>query len=231
NKPLDDFSIADVLGVSYLGSSDTINSYLRFTEKNDTFGIPAYDIQVAGNYMRIKTTTAKTLIELVPPYEGKKTGSPPPAELPEGPGVTVNSYGKGKAVYCASRLFEAYFREDTPNLRKLGLWMLNLVYPTESRTIVLEHTPINVEVFYNQRGSERFVHLINFTGDKREVGTPQIQDFITVHGIRVRARLNKKPAGIKTVPDGKKVMFTYRNGWASFEAEPLDIHSVYNIES
>ncbi|MFC1541555.1 alpha-amylase family protein [Candidatus Latescibacterota bacterium] len=230
NKKLDNFSIADILGIDYLGSSDTINSYLRIKEKNDTFGIPAYDIQVVGNYMRIKTITAKTLVELIPPYEGKKTGSPPPAELPEGPGVTINSYGKGKAIYCASRLFEAYFREDTPNLRKLGLWMLNLVYPSESRTIILENTPINVEVFYNSCGNERFVHLINFTGDKREVGTPQIQDFITVHGIRVRVRLDKTPTWITIVPESRNVTFTYSNGWAAFDAEPLEIHSVYRIE-
>ena len=102
-----------------------------------------------------KTTTAKTLVELVPPYEGKRTGSPPPAEFPEGSGVTVNSYGKGKAIYCASRLFEAYFREDTPNLRKLALWMLSLVYPTELHTIILENTPINVEVFYNKSSNGR----------------------------------------------------------------------------
>jgi hypothetical protein len=230
NNDLGNFSIADVLGIEYLGASDTVNSYLRTTKKNEKFRIPAYDIQVMGNYMRVKTTTAKTLLELVPPYEGKKTGTPPPAERTEGPGVTINSYGKGTAIYCSSRLFEAYHREDTPNLRKLGLWLLNLAYPEDRRTIVLENTPINVEVFYNKRGGEQFVHLINFTGDKREIGTPQIQDFVTVHGMSVRARTGKKPAGITIVPDGRNVPFTYKNGWIAFDAEPLEIHCVYRIE-
>ena len=31
--------------------------------------------------------------------------------------------------------------------------MLNLVYTIDSRTVVLENTPINVEVFYNGRGT------------------------------------------------------------------------------
>ena len=153
-----------------------------------------------------------------------------PAEFPEGPGVTINSYGKGKAIYCAPQLFNAYYRVDTPVMRKLALWMLDQVYPGDKRTIVLEKTPINVEVFYNQRGKERFIHLINYSGDKREVGSPQAQDFTTVYGIRVRIRLIGKPAGITTVPGGEKVAYDYRNGWVSFDAKPLNIHEVYRIE-
>ena len=230
NNLLKNFSIADILGVDYLESSDTANCYLRMKTKDVRYGIPAMDIQVMGNYARVKTTTAKTLIELVPPFEGLKTGTPPPSLVSEGPGVTINSYGKGKAVYCPAKLFSAYYTESTPVLRKLALWTLGQIYPEKSRSIVLKNTPINVEVFYNQRDNERFVHLINYSGDKREAGTPQTQDFTVVHGINVSVSLNDKPKSIITVPDGEKISFAYRNGWASFDAKPLDIHSVYRIK-
>ncbi len=226
NKPLSDFSIADVLGVKYQETSDTSISYLRVKSKNEEFGIPAYDIPVTGKYVLVKTTTAKTLLELIPTFKGGRA----PAEFPEGPGVTINSYGKGKAVFCASELFAGYYIKDTPVLRKLALWMLNLAYPFDSRTIVLENTPINVEVFYNQRGNELFIHLVNYSGDKRESGAPHAQDFPIIHGIRVKARLKNRPVNINSVPDGDDVKFTYRNGWALFEAEPLFIHNVYRIE-
>ena len=227
NNRLNDFSIADVLGIKYLESADTSNCFLQVKTKNKAFDIPAMDIQVNGNYVRIKTTTAKTLLELVPTFKGKRA----PAEFPEGPGVTINSYGKGKAIYCAPALFDAYYSVNTPVLRKLSLWMLDQVYPNNTRTIVLEKTPINVEVFYNHRSNERFIHLINYSGDKREVGSPQVQDMTTVYGIRVKARLKKRPAGITSVPDGQRVEFTYRNGWVSFDSEPLEIHNMYRIES
>ena len=107
--------------------------------------------------------------------------------------------------------------------------MLDLVYPIDSRTILLEHTPINVEVFYNQRGDESFVHLINFAADKRSIGVPQVQDFSTVNGIRVNIRLRNRPSSITTVPGGKNIAFTHRNMWTSFDAEPLSIHNVYRI--
>ena len=230
NTPLKNFSISDVLGVDYLNSSDTANCYIRVKPKIKDYGIPGMDVQVMGKYAKVKTSSAKTLLELVPPYEGIKTGTPPPALQSEGPGITINSYGKGKAVYCAAQLFDTYYKESTPVLRKLALWMLGLVYPEDSRTIVLENAPINVEVFYNHRNKERFVHLVNYSGDKREVGTPQVQDFTTVHGIRVRVMLSRKPSGITTVPDGKRITFAYQSDWLIFEADPLDIHRVYRIE-
>ena len=230
NKPLDTFSLNDVLGVDYIDTVETSMSYIRVSSKIESFGIAAYDYPVVGQYSRVKTTTAKTLLELVPPYEGITRGNPPPAIEAEGPGVTINSYGKGKAIYCSSALFSAYYEHGVPVLRKLGLWILDQVYPQSSRSIILENTPINVEVFYNERGDERFVHLVNYSGDKREIKISMTQDFVVVHDIRVKVRLNNRPRMINTVPDEKQVAFTYKDGWATFEAEPLEIHSVYMIE-
>jgi len=229
NNLLENFSIADVLGVDYLGSSDAANCYLRMKTGSGKFGIPAMDIQVAGGYTRVETTTARTLLDLVPPYEGIKTGTPPPALHTEGAGVTLNSYGKGKVIYCAAPLFTAYYREDTPVLRKLALWMLNLVYPEESRTLVLEGTPINVEVFFNRRNSEQFVHLVNYSGDKRETGIPQTQDFTTVHGITIHVKSGCRPRSVFLVPENRNMDFIYSDGWVTIEALPLGIHHAYRI--
>ena len=230
NLPRGAFGISDVLGVDFLSTSGTANGYLRTTPELSPFGIPEMDVQVMGSYTRVAARTAQTLLELVPPYEGIKSGTPPPDLTAAGPGVTMNSYGQGKAVYCAVPLFSAYYSESTPVLRNLALWMLELVYPRERRTIALENTPINVEVFYNERGRERFIHLVNYSGDKRETGTPQVQDFTTVHGCWVSVRLREKPARITSVPGGQTVPFRYSGGWASFEAEPLHVHSVYRID-
>lgn len=187
------------------------------------------DVQVMRGYARIAATTAKTLLDLVPPYEGQKGGMPPPALESEGPGVTINRFGKGAAVYCAGKPFDAYFTESTPVLRKLTLWMLGLVHPAETRIITLDSTPINVEMFYNARDDERFVHLINYAGDKRETGTPQTQDMVTVHGIIVDIALPARPREVTLVPEGSAVPFEYRGGRCRFVARPLGIHDVYRI--
>ena len=231
NEPLADFALADVLGVRYRESVATANCYLRVTGREEADGIPAMDTPVAGPYARVETTTAATVLELVPPYEAIRTGTPPPAVTAEGPGVTVNAYGKGQALYCAGDLFGAYFRQGTPVLRKLALWMLGSVYPVTARSIALEGAPTCVEVFYNERGAERFVHLINHASDKREGGVAQTQDFVAVHGIRVRLRLDDTPVSVTRVPSGEDVEVEYGDGWISFEAAPVAIHEVYQVVS
>jgi hypothetical protein len=229
NVRLPDFALADVLGVSYRGAGETGTCYLRTTGRPAIPGVPSMDVHVPARYARVTTTSAQTLLELVPPYEGISRATPPPARESEGPGVTVNAFGKGKAVYCAPQLFGAYFTEGTATLRKLALWMLELVYPESSRTIALADAPINVELFYNRRGEERLVHLVGYSGDKREKGVPRAQDFALLHGIRVRLRLERKPRSVKLVPEMKAVRWSYTDGWVEFQAEPLRIHSVYLV--
>jgi hypothetical protein len=229
NQALHDFSLADVFGVRYRETVDSSCCYLRGTPELREFGIPAMDIQVNGPWCRVEPTTARPLLELVAPYRGMKSGTPPPDPSPDGPGVTVNRYGTGIAVYIATDLFGAYFRADTPVLRKLALWALSLAHPQEKRRIMVENTPVTVEMFYAVRGNERFVHLINYCGDKRDTGTPQVQDFPAVHGIRVKVRTEGNPREVSLVPDGKRIDGIQAGGWLVFEAQPLRIHDVYRI--
>lgn len=120
--------------------------------------------------------------------------------------------------------------ENTPLLRRIGLWMLDQAHPRSARTIVCLDTPIRVEMFYNEREGERFVHLVNYCADKREFGTPSVQDFSAVHGIRIQVRLDDRPVSVTRVPGGEKVAHTYEDGWCTFAADPLIIHDVYMIE-
>ena len=237
NEPLATPALADVLGVDFKESANTANCYLRITEDDYRFGIPAMDVHIPSGYERVETTTARSLIELVPPYEGISTGTPPPAQETEGPGVTLNTFGKGTALYCAPKLFSAYFSHDTPVLRKLAMRLLAEVYPEDERHIVLQGVPSNVELFYNQRGNERYVHLVNYAGDKRERGVPHAQDFPVIHDISVRVRTPVRtpggtpgrPSTVTLVPNGTQVPFSYENGRVIFTAKPLHIHSVYRI--
>ncbi|MFA6470779.1 MAG: beta-galactosidase trimerization domain-containing protein [Candidatus Latescibacterota bacterium] len=230
NKRLSDFSLADVFGVRYRETVDTSCCYLRAVPELRRFGIPAMDIQVNGPFTLVEPTTAVTILKLIPPYDDIHTGTAPPALPAAGPGVTLNKYGKGTALYFAPELFGSYFREDTPVLRKLILWALDTVYPAEKRKIVLENAPINVEVFFNERSGEKFLHFINYSGDKRDTGVPRVQDMPEVYGMKVKVRLEKRPKSLTLVPEGKGVKFSFADGWMIFETLPLKIHDVYRIE-
>jgi len=226
NRMQSDFSLADVLGIRYLGRADVRRAFLRARSGIAPSGIPSMDVQVRGGYARIEATTAKTLMDLVPATGPKLS----PADEPQGPGVTLNRFGKGQAIYCAAPLFGAYHQDGASVLRKLAAWMLQQVHPPEARSIVVENAPLNVEVSYNFRGQDRLVHLVNFSGDKRMEGAQRLQDFSTVHGIRVRFQCAARPKRVVLAPETQPVAYQWTEGWARFEARPLVIHSAYMIE-
>jgi Hypothetical glycosyl hydrolase 6/Beta-galactosidase trimerisation domain len=226
NRPLTEFSIADVLGVRFGGRNDARRAYLRVKADMAEFGIPAMDIQAPGGYTRVQTATAKPLLELVPP-SGPKQAPGGPAE---GPGVTLNKFGEGAAIYCAVRLFTGYYQEGTPVLRRLAAWMFSVAHPPARRTIVLENAPLNVEVTFNSRGADKFLHLINYTGDKRMAGAQRLQDFSGVSGIRVGIESAARPRRIVLAPERKPVPFEWKDGRAWFQAQPLIMHDLYMME-
>ena len=226
NQALGTFALADVLGVE-CGETETEEiGYLRVESEISPNGIPAMDVLAGNTSLSIRTTSADTLLELVPGYEGKTA----PAATPRGPGITLNSYGQGRAICCALPLFHSYYAEGTPVLRKLALWLLDRILPSESRVVNLENAPLSVEMFYNHRGHERYLHLINYSADRRENGSPNVQDLPEVHGIRARVRVDSPPTRVTSVPEGRDVAFAYEDEHAVFEVEPLHIHSVYRIE-
>ncbi|MCW5977867.1 MAG: beta-galactosidase trimerization domain-containing protein [Bryobacteraceae bacterium] len=225
NHELADFALADVLGIRLAGAGKSERSFLRIPERIAAFGVPRMDVQLTGGYTRVETTTARTLAPLVE-GEGPKQA---PAVEPAGPGITLNRYGKGRAIYCAAPLFSAYYAHGPAMLRKLALWMLDVVHPATARSIVLDKAPPSVEVFFNERGQDRFVHLVNYAGDKREGGPSQSQERARVHGVRVRARTPARPSSVAGVPAGRAVAFEWREGWVTFEAAPFDIHDAYLI--
>ena len=65
--------------------------------------------------------------------------------------------------------------------------------------------------------------MINYSGDKRDEGTRQVQDFITVHGITINVKLEKKPRIVTLVPEGREVSFTYSERWQHIYALPFKV--------
>jgi hypothetical protein len=184
------------------------------------------DVLVNGPYCRVEATSAKVLLQVVAPAGSKQA----PAEKPDGPGVTWNRFGKGSAIYCALPLFGAYEQDGTDVLRRLAAWMLHLVHPAESRVIVLEKAPLHVEMTYNARGTDRFVHLLNFGAGRRISGPQRTPDVSPVSGILVRLRCAARPKRVLLVPEEKPIACEWRDGWATFPAETLPLHGAYRIE-
>ena len=109
--------------------------------------------------------------------------------------------------------------------------MLQLVHPIAARSIVLENAPLNVEISYTSRGRDKFVHLLNYGGDKRIGGAQRVHGFSAVERIRVRLRCDARPKRVLVVPENKLIALEWSNGQASFLAQALVLDSAYMIES
>lgn len=239
DEPLPDFALADVLGVRCLGLTPYATSYLRVPPDAAIPRVPAMDVQVVGPSVRVEAIGARTLYAYVPPYEsvpgmapvgGMAAGTPPPALAADGPAVTVHTFGRGVAVYCALDLCAALYTEANPVLRRLLLHLLDLAHPPAARAIAVDNAAIGVEVFYNQRGAERFVHLVNYNGDKRETGTPQTQDLRPQRDIGISLALDAAPVRVTEVPGDTPVAVDYAGGRARFRASVIGAHAVYCVE-
>jgi len=205
NQPLEDFALADVLGVRNLGRADVRRAFLR----------REMDVQVSGPYQRIEATTAEAIVPLVPAVGGKQS----PAATPEGPGITVNSFGKGRALYCAAPLFGAYQRYGTPALRALAWWMLDRIHSVARRELALENAPISIEATLHGRGQDRLLHLVS-----------RAQDFPPVAGIVARIQAPAPPRRVTTVPEREAVKAEWKSGFIEFAVQ-VSMHGVYWMET
>jgi len=85
-------------------------------------------------------------------------------------------------------------------LRKLALWMLELVHPSLAGPWRWRMPRATFELFYNQRVTNASSTSWATRGQARQ-GSPETQDLPLLHGIRVRIRLERKPAAVTTVPE------------------------------
>jgi hypothetical protein len=146
--------------------------------------------------------------------------------------VTVNSFGKGRAIYCAAPLFAAYYSDGTPALGHLARWMLDLVYPANRRSITIQNAPANIELMYNRRGDTQFVHLVNFTGDRRLHGAQRIIHDMTPAGrMLVSVRRERRPREVHLVPENTAVPFERKESRLSFQTTPLLMHQIWMIRA
>ena len=109
--------------------------------------------------------------------------------------------------------------------------MLDTAYPGSERTIALENAPSNVELIYNRRGGTRFVHLVNFTGDKRLEYAQRLHDISPVGRIRVSLRCDRRPREVLVLPGNSAVPFAWRDSRLSFMTAPFALHQIWKIQA
>ncbi len=157
--------LCDVLGVRDEGEVGWPFSYLFLQDDRVSCGIPAIPILINHSPRGVEVTGAQVLAELVPPETARTDatsvlwGNPPPHETLRQPGITLATFGSGKACFLPiSMANNAVDRMgDTRGLENawLKLVVQNVVSMLLPEPILTTNAAPSVEVVLNRHGPSR----------------------------------------------------------------------------
>jgi len=215
----DDFLLADLFGVSYLGETKENFTYISPTEEGKYFFTgysPKYPLSIYGPQLRIKARKgAKVLGNIVLPYTDPKDSSHyasihsnPPGIITDYPAVVLNHYGEGKVIYVTGDLEDVEAHHDAFTL---------LIRSLSSKPFLLESdAPKSVEitVFHQENKKRYIINLLNF---QKELPN------IPVDEIKVGMRLgNRRIKRLIKLPEEEKLNYDIRKDHVEFIAPKLE---------
>jgi len=212
-----DFRLAEVFGVSIIKPdwserehyiSPTAAGQEQFAGWDTKY--PAY---VRGPGMVVRARPGATVLATTSmpwpapdPRAFSSIHSNPPWTSTDQPEVVLNSFGKGRVVYCASLL------ENVEGLAPTFIELIRSLHSDYAFEIAA-HPAVEATLF-EQRDRRRYVlSLVNF---QKELPN------IPITGIEVKLRLNARINSVTHLPSGKALKVHERSGGITFVAPRLD---------
>ncbi len=177
---LENFGLSRVLGVDTgRGKFGPMKiDYMALTENHPLFeGLTDDNLPCPIYGMEVMPNTSKPLAKFREKMKSRYSKLPPISDLSA---ITLNSYGKGKALYLSGNFFEHYENYHNPDYR---LFMSNAARSLSSPLVHLQNCPTSVEITMRTREPDTLlIHLVNFTGEM----TRPIESVTPVHDVEVK---------------------------------------------
>jgi hypothetical protein len=162
-RRMDDFGLFDLFGIRLLRSALKPYPHFYFFRRDvwsDVFSDIQPELLPAP---LVSCEIAPLSAKAVSPFSVKLKGWDGSEILPsEYPAVTINEYGKGRAVYLAGAFGEQYWKYKPQEIRLLLRNLFRLLSPP---LVILENAPETVEVVHRQTQDGReIITLINYSG-------------------------------------------------------------------
>ena len=223
-----------VLGVKLSGAYPYTNGYIVINDKGLTDDVLDMPHQVWGEFAYVQHTTAEKLAELWDVYLRKdgeyyQSGSSPIGKNTGYPSITINQFGKGKAVYISGDIFGSYTVRNNWNLKNLFRNLVDMVLP---ETLIAIDAPDNVEVVLKKQENRTLVHLINHNGERSYNQTiAYTENIIPVFNIDVKVKVDTPPSSVKLMPENQDLAWNAsEDGLISIKVPKLEIYSIVVIE-
>lgn len=239
-KSTGQFQLSDVLGIEYERECPYPYNYIKVKDPRIKENIENLPLLIHGKFLYVKPTTATLLSSLIHPlapehsFERFAFGDAPPGKESGYPAVTLNRYGKGKAVYISGQIFRTFWEKKQVYLRYLVKNLVNLV--TKEKIIEVVAPPC-IEVSFFRRKIAYVVHLVNHGSRMSNIyeildgKINQVNDYILpVFGIQIKIKLKEEPEKITQIPEKRTLSWQRLGNYITFKVPSVDVHSVIVIE-
>ena len=216
--------LADVLGILPRARSPYTVGYIS--------GLFDYPVLVKGESMEVATAAAAPVAELLFPLTKvaeqrffSHLDAPPRAESLY-PSVTVNSYGKGKAIYIASPLFRAFWDTQHHPLKTV----FSRISDEHVAPYMVTNAPSSVEINVMKKEESLIVNFVNFHCERPGMeGYPYIEQIPPCRDISFSIRADK-PKAVVLQPSGRALQFTHKDGRVNVEIPEINIYDLLEIK-
>ena len=226
------FLLADVLGVKYLGKTGGRITYLSTTDPGLFETIwPQQNLSFSGPMVKAQAQPgAEVLATVTLPFVDPDAGTalnahfaqiwsdPPAAQPGHDPGIVINSFGKGKAIWVAAPLESCADSVDARVFQFLLKRTLPPPYKFEADT----DPAVEVTLFHQVDRKRLLVGMLNL-----QTEVPTIPVAAT---IRVQVPSGRRASKVYLLPEQKDVAFSNTDSYVSFQVPEFKLIRMALVE-
>jgi hypothetical protein len=230
----DNFGLADIFQVSYLGSdNDAFHSssymegpYLRVCNEHPV----AAEIRIGKKiayakanhpFVRVSEPAKSSLVADI--YYADQGEFGKPLSFPGGnpPAVIAGNYGKGRFVYMPAALDYAYAKIGFQLIRQL---MDNSVrFLVQNRLLIKTDAPSSVALNLTEFKDRKLLHLLNFSGSTLNKDKARLESIVPIYNIHfsIAETAGKKLKKVSRLIGATDLDFTSGQGYCHFTLSEL----------
>ena len=146
------------------------------------------------------------------------------------PGMTVNYYGRGTAVYISGDIFTGYYLNQFHGIRDIIEEAMNLA---DSKKIIDTDAPIAVEFSLRKQNNDMIIHIINnlVDWDMDEEGALSVDNIPPVGPFQLQIRCEKEPARVILKPSNTELDWSFENNKVWVTIPQIHIHEALVLEN
>lgn len=227
---INDFALAEEMGISFRGLSPYSLSYLQVTDEALGRGVPTMPLVVHDPFVQVEVRDVQILARTVHPLTERTPErftshrQAPPARSGIYPAIT---YRPQVGIYLASPLFATYYAQGNTIYRRL---VENCIALLLSDPLLTTDAGPSVEVSLMAQPNRWLIHLVNYHTEKRGLSPEVIEEIPPRFQIGLKVRTPFRPSRVSLAPGGEAVAWHANDEYVTVTVPRLDIHQIVVLE-